>query len=356
MKEAVSVGVQTGIPVILWGDPGTGKTSFIQSLGRAIGVLVEVVIASIREPSDFAGLPVITNGYMELAPPSWASRLTEAGGGLLFLDEISTAPPSVQSALLRVVRDKVVGDLPLPEEVMVVAAANPPEQTVGWDLTAPMANRFIHIDWEVDVGDWCQGMMSGWRDPLVPVLPEDWKKEIVTYQGLVGSFIHRRPELQKQVPGDESKAGRAWPSGRSWDSLAICQTACQSIAAKPEVVANLFSGCVGAGPALEYINWLEAMDLPDPRDILSNPTKARLPEEDDRLFAVLNAVVTESVRDLDHRKWVSCWKVLGRAAKANKADIAVIAAEVLVRNRAADMKLPPEIDQFIPLMKSAGLC
>jgi MoxR-like ATPase len=42
----------------------------------------------------------------------------------------------VQAALLRVVLERTVGDLSLPADVAVVAAANPPEQAAdGWDLS-----------------------------------------------------------------------------------------------------------------------------------------------------------------------------------------------------------------------------
>ena len=120
----------------LWGAPGTGKTSAIKAMADAAGLPCETVIAAIREPSDFSGLPVIVDGVVRFAPPRWAERLAEAGRGLLFLDEISTAPPAVQAALLRVVLERVVGDLELPEGIVVVAAANPPELAAdGWDLT-----------------------------------------------------------------------------------------------------------------------------------------------------------------------------------------------------------------------------
>src|SRR5205823_11964182 len=64
---------------------------------------------------------------------------------------ISTAPPAVQAAMLRIVLERVVGDLELPPGVRVVAAANPPEQAAdGWDLAPPLANRLVHLDWPVD--------------------------------------------------------------------------------------------------------------------------------------------------------------------------------------------------------------
>src|SRR5947207_12816195 len=118
---ALGTAVAARVPVLLWGAPGTGKTSAIRAMAATAGWACETVIASIREPSDFAGLPIVVDGEVRFAPPAWARRLAEAGRGLLFLDELSTAPPAVQAALLRVVLERAVGDLTLPEEVAVVA-------------------------------------------------------------------------------------------------------------------------------------------------------------------------------------------------------------------------------------------
>jgi hypothetical protein len=100
--EALAVAVSAGVPVLLWGSPGTGKTSAVLALGEALEWPVETVIGSIREPSDFAGLPVVIDGSVRLSPPAWATRLSASGVGLLFLDELTTAPPAVQAAMLRV--------------------------------------------------------------------------------------------------------------------------------------------------------------------------------------------------------------------------------------------------------------
>ncbi|HWF72639.1 MAG TPA: AAA family ATPase, partial [Solirubrobacteraceae bacterium] len=60
--EALGVAIAARVPVLLWGAPGTGKTSVITAMAAAAGWPCETVIASIREPSDFAGLPIVTGG------------------------------------------------------------------------------------------------------------------------------------------------------------------------------------------------------------------------------------------------------------------------------------------------------
>src|ERR1700693_1920742 len=108
--EALGVAVAARVPVLLWGAPGTGKTSAIRAMAQIMGLPCETGTASIREPSDFAGLPIVVGDGVRFAPPAWALRLAEAGHGLLFLDELSTPPPAVQAALLPVVLARGGGD------------------------------------------------------------------------------------------------------------------------------------------------------------------------------------------------------------------------------------------------------
>ena len=104
IRSPVPVALSANVPWLMWGEPGVGKTSAVLDMAAAAGLPCEVVIASIREPSDFAGLPVVDGAELvRFAPPRWAERLSAEGRGVLFLDELTTAPPAVQAALLRVV-------------------------------------------------------------------------------------------------------------------------------------------------------------------------------------------------------------------------------------------------------------
>jgi len=359
--EALGVAVAARVPVLLWGAPGTGKTSAIRAMAAAMGLPCETVIASIREPSDFAGLPIVVGGEVRFAPPAWARRLAEAGHGLLFLDELSTAPPAVQAALLRVVLERAVGDLTLPDEVAVVAAANPPEQAAdGWDLSAPLANRLCHLDWQTDPRAVADGLAGGWAAPVVPVLPAGWQAEELLARGLVAAFLHVRPALACAPPSDAASAGRGWPSPRTWEMAARLMAAASAAGTGGAGVHSdaarsaLVRGAVGDGAGVEFLAWLVEMDLPDPEEVLADPASFQLPERGDRAYAALAAVAAAVAADPTPERWTAGWQVLGQAAEG-APDIAAVAARVLARCRPEGAALPAEIKLFAPVLRDAGL-
>ena len=304
--EALGVAVAARVPVLLWGAPGTGKTSAIRAMAEAMDLPCETVIASIREPSDFAGLPIVVGGEVRFAPPAWARRLAEAGRGLLFLDELSTAPPAVQAALLRVVLERAVGDLTLPDEVAVVAAANPPEQAAdGWDLSAPLANRLCHLAWQTEPRAVADGLAGGWSAPVVPVLPDGWHAEEILSRGLVAAFLHVRPGLACAPPSNAAAAGRGWPSPRTWEMAARLMAAAGAAGIGDEARSALIRGAIGDGAGVEFLAWLVEMDLPDPERVLADPASFRLPERGDRAYAALAAIAAAVAADPTPARWTA---------------------------------------------------
>jgi hypothetical protein len=353
--EALGVAVAAQVPVLLWGAPGTGKTSAIRAMAEAMGLPCETVIASIREPSDFAGLPIVVGDGVRFAPPMWARRLADAGHGLLFLDELSTAPPAVQAALLRVVLERAVGDLTLPDQVAVVAAANPPEQAAdGWDLSAPLANRLCHLSWEADPRAVADGLAGGWTAPSVPLIPDGLQAEEILSRGLVAAFLHVRPALACAPPTDATSAGRGWPSPRTWEMAARLMAAGNAAGATQDARSALIRGAVGDGAGIEFLAWVVEMDLPDPEIVLADPTEFRLPERGDRAYAALAAIAAAVAGHPTPERWTAGWRVLGLAADS-APDVAAVAARVLARCRPEGAALPAEIKRFAPVLRDAGL-
>lgn len=355
VAEALSVSVQAGVPVLLWGSPGTGKTSVVRALGESLGWPTEVVIGSIREPADFAGLPVVIDGAVQMAPPLWARRLAGAGRGLLFLDELTTAPPAVQAAMLRVVLERVVGDLILPDDVRVVAAANPPEEAAdGWQLSPPLANRLVHLDWPVESKAVSSGIALGFPRPVSfdGTLPTD--SQAVAARAVVGAFLDVRPALVLDVPTVAEQAGRGWPSPRSWEAVARLLAACDAVGASEDARTLLVLGAVGDGAGIEFLSWFANMDLPDPEMVLADPDGFDLPERSDRAFAVLSAVAAVAISRGDAASWTAAWRVVERVAD-QAPDVAALAARSLASTRPEGATLPSGLLKMAPVLRAAGL-
>ncbi|GAA2986856.1 AAA family ATPase [Streptosporangium longisporum] len=354
VPEAMAVAVSANLPVLLWGAPGTGKTSSVLALGEALGLPVEIVVGSIREPTDFSGLPVLREGGTWFAPPRWAERLARHGTGLLFLDELTTAPPAVQAAMLRVVLERTVGDLALPPEVRIVAAANPPQQAAdGWNLSAPLANRLVHLNWQVRAADVADGFTTGFAVPDLGRKDPPGAAEVARARALVGAFLRVRPELVLAVPAGPDQAGRAWPSPRTWEMAARAVAACEHGGVRDEVLAELVLGAVGEAAGFELLSWLRNLDLPDPRSLLAGDD-VPLPGRVDRLHAVLGAVVAHVLADGGREPWERAWTVVARASRT-APDVAASAARSLAAARPAGATLPHAMLDLAPVLRAAGL-
>ena len=358
--RAVFVATQTRMPVLLWGEPGVGKTSFIYEVAKHTKRFSVVLNAGLRDPTDFAGFPVLEqNGtrLLRLAPPGWAYDLIEHGGGMLFLDEMSAAAPLVQAALLRVVYEKQAGEAKLPDDTWMIAAANPVDTSAGtWLLSSAMANRWLHFNWELDTDIWVTGMIDGFKSVAkLPVLPEDWQSHIQTTRSLVASFIKHKPTLLHNRPQDASGSGQAWPSPRTWDMMSTVLAAAEATGLDENEHLILARAAVGEGAAIEYVTWRRSLDLVDPREALANPDKVRFPKRGDQVFAMLGAVVNHAKSHMDNGMWEASWIILGRAADGGFADLAALPARMLAEAKKPDMIVPRDVKKFLPILAAADL-
>ena len=318
----------------------------------------------VQEPDEFdlgfnptlVRLRHIKDGSLIYAPPSWVEFAIQYRKVIIFFDELTTARPAVQAAALRIILEKKVGDYALPPETRILAAANPPEIAAdGWDLAPPLANRLVHIEWELDPEDWVENFPLYWgREPRIDTLdPELWRRARV----LIASFIHRNPAKLFVFPSDPAQQGKAWPSPRSWDAASRNLAATWQLGGSTADAARPMAGAVGEGAAHEFISWASELDLPDPEELLADPRSFRAPARGDHVYTVLNAVITAALANLTPERWKAAWQIIGIAADQAGPDIAAFAAQRLAkaREKRPDLSTPREALRFVPILKELGI-
>lgn len=256
-------------PIMLWGPPGVGKSAVVKQAAHALDYDMRDVRLALRDPIDMKGLPVVDpkKRTVDWFPDGF---LPTKGKGVLFLDEINAAPQAVQAAAYQLVLDRKLGDYTLPEGWAIVAAGNRTEdRAVVHRMPSPLANRFIHVDVDVDLDDWCK-----------------WAAENGISSNTIG-FARMRSELLHKF--DITTNPRAFPTPRSWEIADELMTKTTKL--PMHITAELISGTIGEGPASEYLAYLKhAKDTPTPDEVLLNPEKARVPEEPAALYAITTAL------------------------------------------------------------------
>lgn len=359
--DAMSVCIATRIPFLLWGDPGAGKTAVVESAIDS-GFHVETLICSHYEPSDFAGLPVVNkDGTVTLAPPQWALRTSRhPGRSLVFFDEWTTAAPAVQAAALRPLTHGQVGEHQLPEQVSFGAAANPADvAAAGYELSAPTANRFCHIEWSIPLDVFTESIVSGsWPTMAVPDLPADYATHLASARAIVAGFVRARGGQLSSVPSDAASRGRAFPTPRTWDYAARLLALSVAVGYNDDVVRLLVHGVIGAPTGHEFLSWRAALDLPDPEVLLTRGgTGAFAGLRADRVHMALQSVLAAVVSNRTPERWTAAMSVCIAAATEVGVDPAVPVVRALLRGdgRPPGAALPAGMGVFAAPLALAGL-
>ena len=156
VSEVLTKLLTTRWPVFLWGPPGVGKSSVVASIAKKQKLELLDIRASLLDPTDLRGIPAIENGKAIWTPPSFLPHDPKSKG-LLFFDELNAAPPLVQASLYQLTLDRRIGEYILPDGWRIFGAGNRAEDaSVVFRMPAALSNRFVHVDFEVNVDDWSE--------------------------------------------------------------------------------------------------------------------------------------------------------------------------------------------------------
>jgi len=362
-----------GLPGLVWGSPGTGKTSMIASLAKMLGLPFMRMSPAEQGEARFGVVPVPgSDGFLHYPPPAdVVQHFTAAGRGLLFVDELNTAPPAIQAPLLGLVQLRTLGSYTMPKGVRVIGAANETRDAAGgWDLAPALANRFGHYDMSgLEPGDWAGALLGGFAPAqadhitaadLEARVAELWPNAEASARGLVSGFIVRRPELLYKRPA-RGGGERAWPSHRTVTYACTALASATVHGLSESDTDTLLSGFVGRGWVSEFRTWTENADLPSPADILDGNIKfAHDERRPDRTLAVLGAcsalVIPEKAVRREQRG-LEFWKLVGRISK-DVPDYVVSPARAALR---AGLQMQKDADykrimgELLPMLTAAGI-
>ena len=275
--------INKGIPikklpsVMLWGPPGVGKSQGIRQLAEIIEASTgkRTNITDVRlllfNPIDLRGIPT-SNADKTLAvwlrPQIFQMDDSSEVVNILFLDEISAAPQSVQAAAYQITLDRVVGEHKLPDNCIVIAAGNRiTDKSVAFKMPKALANRLLHIEIE--------GNFSAWKK---------WAIKSGINKKVVGFLSFRQNYL---MGFNTSAEDLAFATPRSWEMVSnLLNCVCDDV----EKMFPLISGLVGTGTAVEFRTWCNVYnDLPDIAEIFDGKMP-HVPTSTDAMYALISSM------------------------------------------------------------------
>ncbi|MDD5240679.1 MAG: AAA family ATPase [Sulfuricella sp.] len=274
-REFLSAREGQHTPVMLWGPPGVGKSQIIAQVAARHAVPIIDIRLSQMEPTDMRGIPFRVEDRVEWAIPSMLPDATRHGPfGILFLDEINSAPPSVSAAAYQLILDRRLGDYKIPEGWAIFAAGNRQgDRGVTYTMPAPLANRFSHFEIEANLDDWVA-----------------WAYASAIDERLIG-FLRFRPELLFDF--DPAHNPVAFPSPRSWE---FAHRALHKFGDRPELLLPTLQACVGPAAGLELNAFVENLDRMPDLDAILRGDEVAVPREVDLQYAVASALVGRAIR------------------------------------------------------------
>jgi len=277
-------------PVFLWGPPGIGKSELVADLTRELGGHMIDLRLGQMEPTDIRGIPYYNKdtGKMDWAEPvdlPTAELASQYPVVVLFLDEMNSAAPSVQSAAYQLILNRRIGKYVLPSNVVMVAAGNrESDKGVTYRMPTPLANRFVHQEMTVDFASW-----------------QEWAVKNNEHKDVVGYLTFAKQDL---YDFDAKSASRAFATPRSWHFVSELL---QDDDTDDDTNMNLIAGTVGEGLAVKFMAHRKiAGRMPKPEDILSGKVDTLDVKEVSAMYSLvismcyeLKAAVEKKVADKD---------------------------------------------------------
>jgi hypothetical protein len=275
LKKALKVIRPTRRPVMIWGQPGTAKSSIVhQDIAEAQRTMLDWRLA-LKDAVDLMGIPNVDKGLTYWNPPA---ELPRKPGTDIFMDELPQAPIPVTNAATQLILDRRLGGYVLPDDTWIIAAGNLDGDRAATNrMPTHVANRFIHLTLDVHTDDWLEYAEAKGFDPRTFAYVKWCRDHLFVF--------------------DPRSKEKAFATPRSWEFASDTLKSLDAGGVKLSVTERLelLSGILGKAVAVGFNGFIEIMDkLVSLEQIKLNPTKVAVPTDAAVLYALSYALVNEA--------------------------------------------------------------
>ena len=273
VTKTISALVKQKVPTFLWGAPGIGKSSIIKQIAIANNLQFIDLRLALMDPTDLKGIPFYDKeSHTALwAPPAF---LPQEGEGILFLDELNSAPPSVQASAYQLILDRKVGEYELPTGWAIVSAGNREgDRGVTYRMPSPLANRFVHFEMEISVEDW-----------------RTWAYKNSIDEKIIAYISYRNEHL---FNFDAKKDTKSFATPRSWEYVdSILKSDIEKT-----LLLDVISGAIGKEIAIGFLSFIKVMDRLPNIDTILESGEGEYSSEIDVLYALSTALISGVLKE-----------------------------------------------------------
>ncbi len=274
--NAIQQGDIRSVPSIMfWGSMGVGKSQAVYEIAKRLSKNTgeEVQVTDIRllqfSPVDFRGIPAADDEkkFTVWLMPKLFDMAPEKTH-ILFLDEISAAPQSMQATAYQLALDRRIGEFVLPEKCFVICAGNRvTDRSVAYHMPKALANRLLHMQVEANFDSWYSWALANGIDERV-----------------MGYLAFDNSKLVAEAEMDDL----AFTTPRSWEFVS---NLLRLTGKEPAALHTAIAGCVGVATALEFEAWCEVYrHLPSIAEIFSGQCR-QYPKKMDEMHAISNSMI-----------------------------------------------------------------
>lgn len=271
-----------GLVIFVKGEPGIGKSDVVKQVAQSIAKDMKLSFHEVGQPApedesgksitsdklfgfgdlraplldvtDLRGIPYVLNGMAIWGVPMFLPKSNRDGEfGILFCDELSAAPPPVQTNFYQLFLNKRIGEYNFPKRWMIVAAGNrDTDRAVTYRMSTALTSRIITVTFDVSYEAWREWALLHSIHPFVLAYHE-WQK---------GKKLHVFDPVS-------TKTDVNFPCPRTWEFVSkilyggfdeAFKGATKSTGEHNQVMGELIAGAVGTGASVEFHGFLRLMD------------------------------------------------------------------------------------------------